>query len=144
MVFPTVLENQSVFRFPATLAAPALARMATAGALDGAYKPAAETSVLLVSELVTNSVRHAGLTPDQQVEMRITRLPNRVKFEIVDSGAGFEARPRRREIDDVGGWGLYLLEQLSSRWGVRTGPTTAWFELRVPDAFPTGSDPERN
>lgn len=130
MVFQTT-RNQAVFKFPATLAAPAMARNAAANALQSAGESATDTSLLLVSELVTNSVRHAGLGPDQQVEMRITKFADHVKFEIIDPGVGFEYRPRDGEADRVGGWGLYLLEHLSSRWGVGARPTTAWFELPV-------------
>lgn len=130
----TISEGQSVFRFPATYAAPAMARMATAKVLRGQYGPATATSVLLVSELVTNSVRHAGMGSQEQVEMRITTYADRVRFEIIDSGAGFDYRPRDAAAGRVGGWGLYILEQLSSSWGMEARPTNTWFELPFPGA----------
>lgn len=133
----TIAKGQSVFKFPATLAAPAMARTATANVLRGQNEPTTATSVLLVSELVTNSVRHAGMGPQEQVEMRITTYADRVKFEIIDSGSGFDYRPRDAAADRVGGWGLYLLAQLSSSWGMEARPTNTWFELPVPGVSQT-------
>jgi anti-sigma regulatory factor (Ser/Thr protein kinase) len=56
-----------------------------------------------------------------------------VRIEVEDPGAGFEpTRPRRRG-DLVGGFGLYLTEQLADRWGVDRleGKTRVWLERRT-------------
>jgi len=121
-----------VFRIPATPEAPRHARLAAENMLQDEYAELMETSLLLVSELVTNSIRHAQLEPDSSIELKIATFTNGVKFDVVDPGAGFSYRPRKGALDRVGGWGLYMVEQLSHRWGVNDDlPTTVWFELQT-------------
>ena len=120
-----------VFRFPATQDAPGRARLAAKNILQDNYGELVETSVLLVSELVTNSVKHAQLGPDQYIELNISTFEDGVKIDVIDSGTGFNYRPRKGALDRVGGWGLYMVEQLSHRWGISDSfPTTVWFELQ--------------
>jgi anti-sigma regulatory factor (Ser/Thr protein kinase) len=82
-----------------------------------------------VTELVTNSVRHARA---REVELRIDVRPRSVFAEVSDEGPGFEPRPRQEGDDERSGWGLFLIERLASRWGVRRAAdkTLVWFELR--------------
>ena len=55
---------------------------------------------------------------------------DRVRVEVTDHGPGFEARARDPSTQHESGWGLYLVDQLSDRWGVsRTDGTAAWFEI---------------
>lgn len=84
---------------------------------------------LLVTELVTNSVRH-GSTGDE-VELEVDVYANAVRVEVTDSGPGFELeRPPRPHEGRPGGWGLCLIDRLSDRWGVDRGnETRVWFEL---------------
>lgn len=85
---------------------------------------------LLVSELVTNSVRHAGTSPDDQVEVIVSVDEDTLYVQVADTGTGFEPRPRRSEATKPGGWGLFLVEKLSDRWGVaRNHLTRVWFEI---------------
>jgi|KBSSwiStaDraftv2_1062776.scaffolds.fasta_scaffold2039253_2 anti-sigma regulatory factor (Ser/Thr protein kinase) len=85
---------------------------------------------LLVSELVTNSVRHAGLEQSQAIELKVTLLPETVRVEVNDPGSGFQPTPRTAQSDDQSGWGLYLVSRLADRWGVTSdGATRVWFEL---------------
>jgi anti-sigma regulatory factor (Ser/Thr protein kinase) len=89
-----------------------------------------ENVSLLVSELVTNSIRYADTPAAAAVELHATVYPDRVRVEVVDHGPGFEPRPRGPDQDSHSGWGLYLVDQLSDRWGVtRTDGTAAWFEI---------------
>ncbi len=85
---------------------------------------------LLVTELVTNSVRHAGLGPEDWIEVRVEVDRDATRVEVSDTGGGFVARAR----PDPGlgqGWGLYLLDRLSDQWGTSTDDTSrVWFELR--------------
>jgi anti-sigma regulatory factor (Ser/Thr protein kinase) len=86
---------------------------------------------LLVSELVTNSVRHAGLRESQTIELTVSISTDVVRVEVRDEGAGFEPEPRERDRTDPSGWGLYLVGRLADRWGVdNDGVTTVWFELQ--------------
>ena len=85
---------------------------------------------LLVSELVTNSVRHAGLKEMQTIELKVKLLPDTVRVEVNDQGTGFEPTPRSASSEDQSGWGLYLVSRLADRWGVSSdGVTRVWFEL---------------
>jgi signal transduction histidine kinase len=107
--------------------APLVARQAlddVAADLDPAIL---EDARLLLTELVTNSVRHGE---GEQVRVIVDRPADDVlRCEVVDDGHGFLpiARPRRR--DEIGGWGLRLVERMASSWGVRQGSTHVWFEL---------------
>lgn len=85
---------------------------------------------LLLSELVTNSVTHGG--GDSVIVLVDDDVPGKLRCEVIDDGRGFV--PRARENRDIGGWGLDLVEQIASSWGVREGSTHVWFELRTDDA----------
>jgi anti-sigma regulatory factor (Ser/Thr protein kinase) len=91
---------------------------------------------LLVSELVTNSIRHADLAPGQRIELRVHVVPGRVRVEVEDPGRGFTPTPRRPGDRRDEGWGLYLVERIADRWGVVEGsPAIVWFEIDwSPDA----------
>jgi len=92
---------------------------------------------LLVSELVTNALRHGR----GGIELRAALDGNRLFVEVVDEGSGFERTLRRSDFDQVGGWGLEIVEELASRWGVHEGTTHVWFELERPG--PRLGEPER-
>jgi anti-sigma regulatory factor (Ser/Thr protein kinase) len=98
--------------------------------LDGRIDAGALDDIrLLVSELVTNSVRHAGAERDL-VRLAVRSSGRTVRVEVSDGGRGFTPRTRSAPHDEVGGWGLHLVDQLADRWGVETGRRTrVWFEL---------------
>jgi anti-sigma regulatory factor (Ser/Thr protein kinase) len=89
---------------------------------------------LLVSELVTNAVRHASVAADGSIRLRIAVRSGRARIEVRDGGAGFDAAlsgspdPLR-----VGGQGLVIVAALSDSWGVTrdSGGSTVWCELQV-------------
>jgi anti-sigma regulatory factor (Ser/Thr protein kinase) len=90
--------------------------------------PVVDDAALLVSEVVSNSVRHAGLDPSDAIEVRIRGTRSMLHVDVIDKGPGFEPEARPRAGD--GGWGLRLLDRLSTRWGVVNGETTrVWFDL---------------
>jgi anti-sigma regulatory factor (Ser/Thr protein kinase) len=99
-------------------------------ALDGMLDAGALDDIrLLVSELVTNSVRHSGAA-GATVRLDVTSFGDTVRVEVSDGGRGFEPRARDKAQDEVGGWGLHLVDNLAARWGVQTGRRTrVWFEL---------------
>jgi serine/threonine-protein kinase RsbW len=88
----------------------------------------AETVKLLVSELVTNAVKYGdGKHP---VELH-AHWNSEVRIEVSDHNGGFMPGPRIGQLDEPGGFGLYLVGQLADRWGVDSGDgTTVWFVLR--------------
>ena len=82
---------------------------------------------LLVSELITNSVKYGG---EGEVHLQLlSQHPGHIRVEVVDQGSGFVPVARNRPATDVGGWGLHLVETLADRWGVHEGSTHVWFEI---------------
>jgi anti-sigma regulatory factor (Ser/Thr protein kinase) len=95
--------------------------------LEGTLDPNVLPEVrLLVSELITNSVKYGG---DGPVRLEVQASPETVRAEIIDQGVGFTPVTRDDDLDRVGGWGLHLTEQLTSRWGTYAGSTHVWFEI---------------
>jgi anti-sigma regulatory factor (Ser/Thr protein kinase) len=85
---------------------------------------------LLVSELVTNSVRHAGIQSHERVHMHVQVSESTLRVEVADPGQGFAPKPRDMDRSRPGGWGLYLVDQLADRWGVaRNNLSRVWFEM---------------
>ena len=92
--------------------------------------PLLETVRLLVTELVTNSVRHAGAAA---VELVVLVGRERVRVEIANPGSTFERETRDSNQITEGGWGLFLVERLSDDWGVRSesgGYQRVWFDIK--------------
>lgn len=88
---------------------------------------------LLVSELVTNCVKHADVGPEESIVLTLDIGDDLVKVSVVDEGPGFEPpdSPLTERAAEAGsGWGLFLVDQLSEGWGVeRDAGATVWFEL---------------
>ncbi len=85
------------------------------------------TVSLLTSEAVTNSVRHAGLAPDDRIVLAARVTPDFVRVEIRDPGPGFDPDVRH----GAAGYGLRMMDMLSSRWGVDRADNgcRVWFEV---------------
>jgi anti-sigma regulatory factor (Ser/Thr protein kinase) len=87
-----------------------------------------ETLRLLVSEVVTNAIRHGGASEPLELQ---ARWNSEVRVQVCDHGEGFTPAPRVGALDEPGGFGLYLVGRLADRWGVETDDgTTVWFVLR--------------
>lgn len=100
---------------------------------------------LLVTELLTNSIRHAALTDEDLILLRVLTPEGAIRVEVEDPGRGFGA-PAVREPDmqQGGGLGLHLLDKMADRWGVESQPgqspaTLVWFEVELQQNSPTGS-----
>jgi anti-sigma regulatory factor (Ser/Thr protein kinase) len=90
---------------------------------------------LLVSELVTNAVRHADLAPGDVILLVIDLGDTVLRVEVHDPGGGFIPRAPAPDPARPSGWGLYLVEELADRWGVDSDERTlVWFELDRPAA----------
>ncbi|MEU5976073.1 ATP-binding protein [Streptomyces sp. NPDC047315] len=94
----------------------------------------AESAVLLVSELVGNAVRHTGA---RAFGLSMSRRPGRIRVEVRDPSRGLPCLLPVQPLD-VSGRGLFLVDELSDRWGVDLLPRgkTTWFEMRVPQRHP--------
>ena len=84
---------------------------------------------LLVSELVTNSVKHAKVSEDDSIMLGVKIDGEIVRVEVCDSGPGFEPPPTAPPDDADEGWGLFLVEQLADEWGVDSGRRAVWFRI---------------
>src|SRR5436305_8298128 len=95
---------------------------AAIGVLDGAADPDVLDDVrLLVSEIVTNSVRHAGAPANAKIGLAVSVVDDVVRAEVTDAGRGLQPSPRDAQQLEAGGWGLHLVDRLASRWGVVRG-----------------------
>jgi anti-sigma regulatory factor (Ser/Thr protein kinase) len=118
-----------------TTAAPGGARAGLSAWLADEHADATliEVSLLLVSELVTNSVRHATTAVGAQVHLTASFQATTLRIELSDGGVDGKVSRRPPSLEDGGGFGLDLVAALSSAWGVDRGPqgTTVWLELPV-------------
>jgi two-component sensor histidine kinase len=86
----------------------------------------AHTVLLLSTELVGNSVRHAALEPDQRIVFFARLQPDFARVEVADPGRGFDPE----EVAGSHGFGLRLLDKLAARWGVDCERgCKVWFEV---------------
>jgi anti-sigma regulatory factor (Ser/Thr protein kinase) len=130
------VEPLIALELPAEPHSAKVARDAIAG-LDGHLGPAFGDVVLLISELVTNSVRHAGLGEEEKIRLRARSDAVCAYVEVCDAGRSGSV-PDRREpgIDalEPGGLGLMLVDEMADCWGVSRDEeeTCVWFELSCP------------
>src|SRR3954447_24476259 len=73
---------------------------------------------LLTTELVTNAVLHAGAGEADTIELHVAAERDRVRVAVTDPGG--EGTPTVQQLDPEvpGGMGLFLVEQISTNWGV--------------------------
>ena len=130
--FPTNGDARTVCReFASTPGSVSDARHAFDGLGAELGDPLHMTVVLLVSELVTNSVRHSKVA-NGVIELLASIGPELVRVEVSDDGEGFDLPPIAHH-DAETGRGLELVQELADRWGRPTGlRTSVWFEIDRP------------
>jgi serine/threonine-protein kinase RsbW len=114
-----------------TAAGEARRALAACSLVDTTREPAL---LLLVSELVTNSVRHAGIRDPERIRLRARSDEACTYVEVCDAGHSGRAPAKRQPSLDAlepGGLGLMLVDEMADRWGVASGDgeTCVWFEL---------------
>lgn len=111
--------------------APAAARQALGEENGTLPAPIRDDILLLVSELVTNAVRHAGAGPERPLRVQLLRGPRWVVVAVADQGPGFARPASPSGANEPGGWGLFLVDQIADRWGVEctTSGSCVWFEM---------------
>ncbi|KRC95586.1 MULTISPECIES: ATP-binding protein [unclassified Streptomyces] len=126
--------DRAEWTFPADPGAVRTARLAVREQLrDWGLDSVGDLTALLVSELVTNALRHAT----GPIGVRLV-LPARLEGVLLVEVSDPLPDPPRERIarpEDESGRGLQLVASSSRRWGTRPGDTgkTVWFELAVPD-----------
>jgi len=119
---------QFSFQFPPAEDAPAQARAALE-VFDQILSPEVlEDLQLVVSELVTNSVKFG---PQRNITLSLqVGTDGLVQGEVIDQGDGERAKIEMNPEPTIeGGWGLHLVDRVSQRWGIREGSTHVWFEV---------------
>jgi serine/threonine-protein kinase RsbW len=84
---------------------------------------------LLVTELITNALRHGAVRPGDNLSVKAQVSGETVRIEVRDPGRDGEVTPRRPG-PHGGGYGLYLVDRLARRWGVDSDDeTVVWCEV---------------
>lgn len=120
------------FTLPAKAVAPSIAR----GTLDPLQRRLSEDSYytiqLLVTELITNSLRHAQFTDQDAIDIQIDMNEDRTRVSVCDPGGSSMPRLIEQDLEATGGRGLFLVDALADHWGVKCNHRTCvWFELRT-------------
>ena len=125
-----IFDTERRVSFPLTATAPASARHWFA---EQARLPVdvSDRIVLLLSELVANSVSHSGLQEPDEVEVAVRKIPGGLHVEVVDEGVGIDASVLPRPDH----YGLLFTERMADRWGYTNDPTRVWFEINGPGAM---------
>lgn len=133
-----MLTTRVESRFAPSAESVGAARQLLEGLGDRLTPEALEDLRLVVSELVTNSIRHAGLGSEGWIRVEVWVSNSLLRGEVSDTSPGFEHlsvhAPSPGELP--GGWGLYMVDGLVSRWGiVEANPPRilahVWFEMEV-------------
>jgi anti-sigma regulatory factor (Ser/Thr protein kinase) len=93
---------------------------------------------LCLSELVTNAVQHPAAEAGDEIELELSLSEDALRIKVIDPGGDF--KPGTPTEGDERGWGLFIVDQLSTRWGTQPGERTVmWFEMARGQAVPSES-----
>ena len=113
--------------------APSVAREVVVRSLGARVAPGVlDEAQLVMSELVTNSVRHSGAPDGDEIVVRVRTWPDGCRLEVEDTGHEGRIAPTEPDLDRGSGMGLNLVQALSERWGLvraTEGPTRVWAQL---------------
>ncbi|MFG1753780.1 ATP-binding protein [Streptosporangium sandarakinum] len=120
---------------PAEVAAVPRMRRYVRDLLDDTEHPHTDDALLLVTELVTNSVRHSdsGRVPGGRVIVAVANHAGTLHIDVIDAGSE-GCRPALRpdiDGDSSGGRGLWLVQELATAWGwyETAAGRVVWFQL---------------
>ncbi len=99
----------------------------------GVREAAVCDATLVLSELVSNAIRHARPLPGGQVRVSWTLAGGTLELAVSDGGGPTRPQGARHSVSSLGGRGLSIVDQLSRRWGVRSDDmgSTVWAVLAV-------------
>lgn len=114
--------DEMTLQVESNINAPGLSR-SRLQSMKSTLEPRYDDVVLVVSELVSNSVRHAS---SNGIDVKVTARSGRIRVEVTDEGPGFDSEVPRGD-----GLGLTIVEKLADRWGLQDGRQkfTVWAEL---------------
>jgi anti-sigma regulatory factor (Ser/Thr protein kinase) len=115
---------------PLSALAPRAARLLLADVID-VSEPALPVAQLLLSEVLSNSVRESRLAPNSPMRVRVTTDPGTIRIELEDAGFGFTLPPSPGQPSEES-WALYLVSYLADQWGIDRpdNATHVWFEIK--------------
>jgi anti-sigma regulatory factor (Ser/Thr protein kinase) len=87
---------------------------------------------LLVTEIVANCVRHGGVGEEGEIDLQVNVEDGKIRAEVRDTGIQADPRVRAPDLSGGGGFGMVLVERVSSAWGVDHEPNVVmWFEVAL-------------
>ncbi|HEY9523351.1 MAG TPA: ATP-binding protein [Thermopolyspora sp.] len=130
------MSASSVVLLPYSPSSVAIARQRLSDDLQasGIFAGIVDDAVLVMSELLSNALRHAHPLPSGQVRVAWNCVKGHIEVEVSDGGAATEPRAGRPTLSSLGGRGLGIVEYLTERWGVRyeEDTTTVWAIVHAP------------
>jgi anti-sigma regulatory factor (Ser/Thr protein kinase) len=112
------------------------ARHALAAELDanGIGTPIRDDAVLVLSELVSNAIKHAAPLPSGYISVCWTIRADRLHLEITDGGGQTRPQAAVAAVSSLGGRGLDIVRTICSEWGVKADgdAVTVWADLPCP------------
>ena len=92
--------------------------------------------VLMVSEVVSNAVRHGSPEADGNIGLRLEGDEDALRVVVTDGGEDFAFDPGSVEGPRTGHFGLLFVDRLADRWGLSLdGKTAVWLEVDAPQAI---------
>ena len=142
------VATSSALLLPFTASSVGVARRRLIGDLTeaGVYEATACDAGLVISELISNALRHASPLPGCVVKVSWKLLQDSVEVEVTDGGGSTTPAVNEPTNWAIGGRGLGIVARLSLHWGVRAQEdqedgepeTTVWAELPIRYGSKTG------
>lgn len=131
------VRESSVVFLPHVPSSVSLVRRRLAAELheSGVREDVTDNATVIVSELISNALRHARPLPSGDIRVAWTRQGDVIQLSVSDGGAMSEPRRARTTLSSLGGRGLGIVESLADGWGVlhEEGGTTVWATLYSPN-----------
>jgi anti-sigma regulatory factor (Ser/Thr protein kinase) len=136
---PSRVREPMLRVLPGTPESVSIARQIARQLLGDAH-PATETAMLLVSELVTNSVLHSKSgEPGGSVTIALCDGPAGILIQVRDDGGPSEPQVSAVAADGAEhGYGMLLVDVLAERWGTISSPDGRVTWCRVGEHPPSG------
>jgi len=104
----------------------------------GIFEASACDAALVLSELISNALRHASPLPGAKVKVAWIVRRDSVEIAVSDGGGPTVPQLTQPAVSALGGRGLGIVARLSRHWGVRSGDgeMTVWAEVPAPHGGP--------